>query len=106
MRKVDLAAERARKIERVHRVVDIDGASGRLSGDEAVAARARESTRVFDRRIAVVLLLQLCIRAEAAGREDDRAAHPNGLARLSDIDHRALDAAVTLYEFDHLRLVF
>src|SRR3954463_6064688 len=106
VREVDLALERAREIERVHCVLGIDGAAGRLSGHEAVAARARECTCVFDRRIRVVLLLQLGIGAKAASREDDRASHPNSLALLADIDHRALDAAVTLYEFDQLRLVF
>ena len=87
-------------------MVDIDGAAGLLSGEEAVAARARECTRVSDRRVGVVLLLQLGIGAKAAGREDDRASHPNGLALVASIDDRALDAAVTLYEFDQLRLVF
>ena len=106
VREVDLAVERARKIERVHRVVRIDRTTGRLSGLEAVAARACERGCVLDRRIRVVLLLHFCVGTKAAGREDHGAPRPDGLALVADINDGAFDAAVALDQLGQLRAVF
>ena len=106
MREVDLAVERARKIERVHRVLRVDRTAGRLSRLEAVAARARERGCVLDRRLRVVLLLHSCVGTEATGREDHGSPCPDRLALVADINDGAFDAAVALHQLDQFRAVF
>ena len=87
-------------------MVRIDRTTGRLSGLEAVAARACEGGRVLDRRIRVVLLLHFCVGTEAAGREDHGAPRQDGLSLVADINDGAFDAAVALDQLDQLRAVF
>ena len=84
----------------------IDRTTGRLSGLEAVAARACEGGRVLDRRIRVVLLLHFCVGTEAAGREDHGAPGPDGMSLVADVHDRAFDAAVALDQLGQFGAVF